>query len=66
MSTKLEMRIEEPEEEKQILNKMLDNSMSIENIQRMAFELADHACCGLYSEKDIQAFIEEWRKNNDC
>lgn len=50
-----------------ILNiKFATNNMTLENVQKMAFELADHACCGLYSEKDIKEFIEAWRKDNDC
>jgi len=42
------------------------DSMSIEKVQEMALDLADRCCVGLYNEKSIKEFIEEWRRNNDC
>lgn len=53
-------------------NKICNNSMSIEKVQKMALELANQAlidgyqCSSDYTESDIKNFIEEWRKNNDC
>lgn len=72
MSTKLEMRIEEPEEEKVILNRMIDNlekkrenGMTIENVQEMA-----HSIMTMFvptvTQEYVNKFIEEWRRNNDC
>lgn len=50
----------------------LQNSMSIENVQKMTLALANQAltdgyqCSNDYTEADVVSFIEEWRKNNDC
>lgn len=61
-----QLETELADKEKQSKEIFPQNIMGIENVQKMAFDLADHACCGLYSEKDIKDFIEKWRKNNDC
>lgn len=47
------------------------NSMSLENVQKMALELANDAALtgydgNTYNAQEIAEFIEEWRKNNDC
>lgn len=42
------------------------NSMSLENVQKMALELAEFALGGYYDKAAGIKFIEEWRKNNDC
>jgi hypothetical protein len=44
----------------------LQNSMSIENVQKMAIELAEFALGGYYDKTAGIKFIAEWRKNNDC
>ena len=46
-------------------NAIRKDSMSIERVQEMAFELADRACVGLYNENDISEFIKDWRQDND-
>mgnify|MGYP001178304435 CR=1 FL=1 len=61
MCIKLEMRIDELEEEKQILNKMLDNSMSIESVQKMAHSLMT-MFAPTVTQEYANKFIEEWRK----
>jgi hypothetical protein len=61
-----QLETELADKEKQSKEIFPQNTMGIENVQKMAFDLADHACCGLYSEKDIKDFIEKWRKENDC
>ena len=53
-------------------NNIYKKSMSLEKVQKMAFELANQAltdgyqCSNDYTEADVVKFIEEWRKNNDC
>lgn len=44
----------------------LQNSMSVENVQKMALKLAEFALGGYYDKDKGIKFIEEWRKNNDC